>query len=138
MTLQFRIDEIQSVSEKIISTFPLNKIFCFEGDLGAGKTTLIESICQSLGSKDDLSSPTFSIINEYASPVGALYHMDWYRLSSIDEAIHIGIEDYLFSGNYCFIEWPEKAVELIPKPYIKISIVSLTAEMRELSVVNVE
>ena len=110
------------------------KIFCFYGELGAGKTTLIKEICKQLGVTDKGSSPTFSLINEYKissslmSPSArvikgeAVYHFDLYRLKSESEIYDIGYEDYLFSGNYCFIEWPEKMQHLLPTDVVKVKI----------------
>ncbi len=91
-----------------------SKIYCLEGDLGAGKTTLVKSVAEALGAEDIISSPTYSIINEYTLPDGKMYHMDLYRLKSLEEALDIGIEDYLYSGEYVFIEWPEIAHQLLP------------------------
>ena len=132
MTLNYNLAEIESLAEKLINQFESYRIFCFEGNLGAGKTTLIEEICRQLGSQDPLSSPTFSIINEYDSPSGILYHMDWYRLKNEEEAAQIGIEDYLFSGHYCFIEWHKQAENLIPKPFIHVTLTSVVTYTRAL------
>lgn len=122
MNLNYNLADIESIVKELVKHFEDYRIFCFEGPLGAGKTTLIEEICRCLGSTDSLSSPTFSIVNEYNSTLGVLYHMDWYRLKNEDEAIHIGIEDYLFSGSYCFIEWHQHAEKLIPKPYVLVKV----------------
>ncbi len=123
-------------------------IFCFYGELGAGKTTLIKELCKQLGVTDKGSSPTFALINEYRAQAPSLkgedkdnsslsqrdsfgagggqglciYHLDLYRLKSESEIYDIGYEDYLFSGNYCFIEWPEKIERLLPKDYVKVKI----------------
>ena len=132
MNQKYSLDEMKSIAESIQLRFPNDRIFCFEGQLGAGKTTLIEEICRSLGSIDSLSSPTFSIINEYNSNNGVLYHMDWYRLKNEEEAIQIGIEDYLFSGHFCFIEWHHHAESLIPRPYVLIQISNEGETQREL------
>lgn len=138
MQVSYKLEEIESVANSIISAFSLNKIFCLEGDLGAGKTTLIEEICRQFGSQDELSSPTFSIINEYKANDKPIYHMDWYRIKSIDEAANIGIEDYLYSGNYCFIEWYQHAEAMIPRPYILISINSESETSRELTATQID
>lgn len=132
MTLNYSLNEIELLAEKLVKQFESFRIFCFEGALGAGKTTLIEAICRYLGSNDPLSSPTFSIINEYDSPNGILYHMDWYRLKNEEEAIQIGIEDYLYSGHYCFIEWHKQAEMLIPKPFVHVTLTSLEASARSI------
>ncbi len=136
MILTYTLSDLNFVAKKLILEFSSDRIFCFEGNLGAGKTTLIESLCRYLGSTDSLSSPTFSIINEYNSPMGELYHMDWYRLKNEEEALQIGIEDYLFSGNYCFIEWYQNAESLIPRPYILIQL-SNEEETKRVLTVNV-
>ena len=99
------------------------KIFCFYGELGAGKTTLIKEICKQLGVKDEGSSPTFSLINEYKTKNNTpIYHLDLYRLKNESEIFDIGYEDYLFSGNYCLIEWPEKMEHLLPSEIVKVKI----------------
>jgi tRNA threonylcarbamoyladenosine biosynthesis protein TsaE len=138
MTLNYSLNEIELLAEKLVKQFESFRIFCFEGALGAGKTTLIEAICRYLGSKDPLSSPTFSIVNEYDSPKGILFHMDWYRLKNEEEAIQIGIEDYLYSGHYCFIEWHKQAETLIPKPFVHITLTSLEASARSIKAELVE
>ncbi len=136
MILTYTLSDLNFVAKKLILEYSSDRIFCFEGQLGAGKTTLIESLCRYLGSTDSLSSPTFSIINEYNSPMGELYHMDWYRLKNEEEALQIGIEDYLFSGNYCFIEWYQNAESLIPRPYVLIQL-SNEEETKRVLTVNV-
>ena len=138
MTLNYSLNEIELLAEKLVKQFESFRIFCFEGALGAGKTTLIEAICRYLGSNDPLSSPTFSIINEYDSTKGILYHMDWYRLKNEEEAIQIGIEDYLYSGHYCFIEWHKQAEMLIPKPFVHVTLTSLEASARSIKAELVE
>lgn len=100
------------------------KIFAFYGDLGAGKTTFIKALCNELNVIDIVSSPTFSIINEYQNEQGVvIYHMDFYRLDKLEDALEIGLEDYFSTENYCFIEWPEKIDELLPTQttYVKIA-----------------
>ncbi len=102
------------------SNFP---IILFDGEMGAGKTTLIQKICEVLKVEDTVSSPTFSLVNEYFSPEkGAVYHFDFYRIDSEEEALDIGLYDYLDSGNWCFIEWPEKIANLLPEECVRISI----------------
>lgn len=101
--------------------------------MGAGKTTLIKELCKQLGSEDNFSSPTYSIVNEYTSPKGKLYHMDCYRLKSMEEALNIGIEDYLNGEHYCFVEWPELIEQFLPADVIKISI-RTTENIRNVSI----
>ena len=98
------------------------KVFLFEGEMGAGKTTLIKTICHQLGVRDTASSPTYSIVNEYEYQDGKVYHFDFFRIKTENEAFDIGFEEYLDSGEYCFIEWPEMIPNLWPLHYIRISI----------------
>lgn len=90
--------------------------------MGAGKTTLIKQLCKNLGTQDNLSSPTYSIVNEYHYEKHKIFHFDLFRINKISELYDLGFEEYLESGEYCFIEWPEKALEIIPKPYLTIII----------------
>ena len=108
------------------------RIFIFNGQLGAGKTALIREMCRVLGCHEDITSPTFSIINEYTAPPGSMYHMDLYRLSGIAEALDIGMEDYLLSGSYCFIEWPEVILPLLHEAYCNVTITMLTDQTRKI------
>lgn len=112
--MKFKGDEsvIQEVAEAILSHD--KKVVLFKGDLGAGKTTLIKSICKTIGVKDDVQSPTFSIVNEYEAPEGLVYHFDFYRIENEEEAYDIGAEDYFYSGHLCLIEWPEKIESVLP------------------------
>ena len=116
-------DELQEVARKLISNFGHIKVWCFDAEMGTGKTTLSKMICRELGVQDEMSSPTFSIVNEYQSSSGDdVYHFDFYRLNNLEEAIDIGVEDYLFSGNFCLLEWPEIIEPLLPDEYLQISI----------------
>ena len=107
MEIRFSLDEIKAVASKLIVHFS-EKTILFYGDMGVGKTTLIKELATQLGVKDTLSSPTFSIVNEYQTRNNLLFHFDCYRLNSEQEALDIGIEDYLNAGHYTFIEWPQK------------------------------
>ena len=108
MEIIYSIDEIQEVAKKIIAENP-NKIVLLHGDMGVGKTTLIKALSKELGVKDATSSPTFSLVNEYQTVKNQyVYHFDVYRLKNETEALDMGIDDYLYSGNWCFIEWAEK------------------------------
>ena len=99
------------------------RIWLFYGDMGAGKTTFIKSLCHALGVDDMVASPTFSIINEYKRDAGeSVFHFDFYRIKNEEEAYEIGAEDYFYSGSYCFIEWPEKIPSLIPFSHVKVNI----------------
>ena len=101
------LHELDDAAQKIIEYAGSQKTFLFYGDMGAGKTTLIKSLCKQLGTNDNVASPTFSIVNEYNAPGRNIYHFDFYRLKTQTEALDMGFEEYLYSGNYCFIEWPE-------------------------------
>lgn len=100
-----------------------HKIILFEGEMGAGKTTLIKEIVCQMNSSDETSSPTFSIVNEYETSMGSVFHFDFYRIKSEEEAMDFGVEEYLNSGNYCFIEWSDKIKNLLPFEYHSIKII---------------
>src|ERR1700710_1617150 len=106
--------DLDTTASQIIAFADTQNIFLFYGDMGAGKTTLIRSLCKQLGTVDNVASPTFSIVNEYKAPNKNIYHFDFYRLKTQTEALDMGFEEYLYSGNYCFIEWPEKIPDLLP------------------------
>ena len=117
MEIIFSLDEITQVAKKIIANKP-HKIILFNGVMGVGKTTLIKALSKELGVNESISSPTFSIVNEYHAEFDLIiYHFDMYRLKSEIEALDMGIEDYLYSGNWCFIEWAEKIANLIPNEH---------------------
>jgi tRNA threonylcarbamoyladenosine biosynthesis protein TsaE len=109
------------------------KIFLFSGEMGAGKTTLIKSLCLELGMVDNVSSPTYSIVNEYVFPKGKIYHFDFFRIKNEVEAFDIGFEEYLMSGEYCFIEWPEMIPGLWPEHFIELKIVEDEQGSRKIS-----
>jgi tRNA threonylcarbamoyladenosine biosynthesis protein TsaE len=118
--------ELPKVASALLDFAQGEKFFVFEGEMAAGKTTFIKSICQVLGVNEVVSSPTFSIVNEYHSPKDIIYHFDFYRLKNIHEAYDIGYEEYFYSKHYCLVEWPQKVTQLLPEQYIKV----------ELSIVN--
>jgi tRNA threonylcarbamoyladenosine biosynthesis protein TsaE len=110
----YQLTDLPMISDHIIEKGLNFKIWIFDGEMGAGKTTLIKSICKNLGVMDEVSSPTFSIVNEYKTVDGkTVYHFDFYRVKSIEEAYDMGVEDYFNSGNLCLIEWPEKIKEIL-------------------------
>lgn len=132
MEIIFSIDEIQEVAKKIIAEKP-NKVIVFHGNMGAGKTTLIKALVRELGVNDTTSSPTFSLVNEYHTNDNQyLYHFDVYRLKSENEALDMGIEEYLYSGNWCFIEWAEKIPNLIPENHSTINLTETVDGKRHL------
>lgn len=123
MSITFYLSEISVVADNIWKQFKQKKIWAFIAPMGAGKTTFIHALCTAAGVRSNVSSPTFAIINEYESKLaGIIYHMDWYRLKNEEEAIQAGCEDCINSGNICFIEWPEKAKNLLPKDALYISL----------------
>lgn len=132
MTLEFKhLDEIDSVARRLLAVGREQSVWLFEGDMGAGKTTLIKALCRVLGVLSSVQSPTFSIVNEYTTHEGnPIYHFDCYRLRNEAEALDIGIEEYFDSGNYCFIEWPERVVSLWPATYFQVQITPGTDEQR--------
>lgn len=98
-------------------------VWSFEGEMGAGKTTLIKAICEVLGVEDTVQSPTFSIVNEYRTHSGLpVYHFDFYRIKDVEEAVHIGAEEYFYSADLCLIEWPSKVEPILPDCFLKVSI----------------
>ena len=115
------LDEIPEVANKIINKLQY-KLITFEGEMGAGKTTFIKEFVKALGTNDDVSSPTFSIVNEYETDSGIVYHFDFYRLNHEEEALDFGIEEYLYSNQYCLMEWPNKIVNFIPDEHHTITI----------------
>lgn len=132
---KIQIDSLQGLkaaAAEFVNEMASNKVFAFYGEMGAGKTTFIKAICQQMGVVENITSPTFSLINEYQTQSGDLiYHFDCYRLKSIREAFDIGAEEYLYSGNYCFIEWPEKIDELLPNNSIVVRILNIGDNQRE-------
>ncbi|WP_309640966.1 tRNA (adenosine(37)-N6)-threonylcarbamoyltransferase complex ATPase subunit type 1 TsaE [Flavobacterium sp.] len=132
MNITFSLDEIHQVAQKILEQNP-RKIILFYGEMGAGKTTLIKALSKKLGVDNATSSPTFSLVNEYETDNDDLiYHFDMYRLKNENEAYDMGMDEYLYSGHWCFIEWPEKIPTLIPHEHSVIKIKTLPNDQREL------
>jgi len=117
------VDTIQAVAAEFINNYKDCRIFAFYGELGSGKTTFIKALCRELGVTDLVSSPSFALIHEYkSSRSGKLYHFDFYRMEKLEEAYDIGYEDYFYSGDYCFIEWADKAEPLLPAGTLRVNI----------------
>ena len=131
-------DELPLIAEKLFDFAEQVKVWLFVGDLGAGKTTLIKQLCKNIGVTDAVSSPTFSIINEYLAEDEKVYHFDFYRLTSAEEAANIGVSEYFDSGNYCFIEWPQVVEQLLPEELLLISITGEKEGQRTFKVTKYE
>ncbi len=128
------LSELPVAAEKLLAICEGKKVFAFKGEMGAGKTTFIKAICEQLNVIGNISSPTFSLVNEYLTQSGEkIFHFDFYRIKSESEAYDMGYEDYLYSNSYCFIEWPEKIENLLPSNTVLVAI-SKVGEKRELIV----
>ena len=128
------LEDIASAAQKFVDEMGENCVFAFYGKMGAGKTTFIKAICEALGVKDVVASPTFAIVNEYADAAGQpVYHFDFYRIKNLREAVDIGCEDYFYSGYPCFIEWPELVEELLREDTVKVSVEVLEDESRRIT-----
>ncbi len=136
MEIIFSLEEIGQVAQQVLAR-AAHKVILFNGDMGAGKTTLIKSIARQLGVTDATSSPTFSLVNEYEAAHGnRVFHFDVYRLKNESEAYDMGIDDYLYSGEWCFIEWAEKIPGLIPQQHAVITISVKADGTRKLVLAN--
>jgi tRNA threonylcarbamoyladenosine biosynthesis protein TsaE len=126
MKIEYSLDDIDNAARRFIDEMGDNRLFAFYGQMGAGKTTFIRALAKALGVKNDVvNSPTFSIVNEYESDRGLLYHFDFYRINNPAEILDIGLYDYLDSGNICFMEWPELVIELLPDDVSRVEIAEI-------------
>ena len=117
------IDTIHDTARQFVDRIGERTVFAFNGKMGAGKTTFIKAICEVMGVKETVNSPTFSIVNEYEAADGRIiYHFDCYRITNIQEALDLGAEEYLYSGNLCFIEWSENIAPLLPDTLVNVDI----------------
>lgn len=131
------IEELADVSTQLINTFPNSTFFAFYGEMGAGKTTFIKQFCKTLGVTETVSSPTYSIVNEYDLPnEKKVFHFDFYRIKNINEAFDMGAEEYFYSKNYCLVEWPQKIAELLPSNLVKVTIAAMPNGQRVLEAIN--
>lgn len=120
MKTSYTLQDLPSIAKEIIATVS-NKTLLFYGEMGVGKTTLIKEICLQLGVLDNISSPTFSLVNEYQTAKNeSIYHFDFYRITDETEALDIGIDDYFYNGNWCLIEWPQNIKNLLPLDAVEI------------------
>lgn len=126
---------LHSAAKKFLENTRGSRIFAFYGSMGAGKTTFIKAVCNALGTDDIVSSPTFTLINEYISDKGEpIYHIDFYRIKKQEEVFDFGIEEYLSSGSYCFMEWPELVEEILPSETVKVIITVGKDEERKVEI----
>lgn len=134
MEIQFSLEDINGAARRVLGSNP-QKIILVNGNMGAGKTTFINALCKAMGVKDTTGSPTFSLVNEYRTTDNqVVYHFDVYRLKSESEAYDMGMDEYLYSGHWCFIEWAEKIPNLIPEKHTIISIKALANGNRQLNI----
>jgi len=142
MNRTYFLDEIVELAKTLRGFTSISKVMTFEGDLGAGKTTLISAVCKNLGVKDVVGSPTFSIINEYQFEEGGrefpVYHIDLYRLEDEEEAQQAGVEACLYSGHLCFVEWPQKVPSVLPEEIILVQLTAEGENMRKICVQSVK
>ena len=130
------VSELKDVSMSILDMIGNRNIICFYGDLGAGKTTLIKDICKHLGVLDAVSSPTFSIVNEYIwTSDKMIYHFDFFRIERIEEVFDLGYEEYFYMDSLCLIEWPDRIQSLIPSEALRINISKIN-ETREIEILD--
>ena len=133
MEIIFNLQNIHATAANFLAAVRQHTVIALHGEMGAGKTTFVHALCTYLGVQDDVSSPTFSIINQYTTKANnAVYHIDLYRLKDEDEAIQAGVEDCLYSGQYCFVEWPEKIPNLLPLHTIHLYISTINLNTRKL------
>ena len=115
-------EDLPPAAKSLLEYFPEERIFAFFAPMGAGKTTFIQSLCAFIGVEDQVVSPTFALVNEYRAGHDPVYHFDFYRLKNAEEAFDIGIDEYLASGCYCFLEWSEIVEPILPDRYVRVSI----------------
>lgn len=129
------LEEIPAAAKIFVNAMDDHTVFAFYGKMGAGKTTFIKSLCEVLGVSDVVSSPTFSLVNEYRSDTTGelIYHFDFYRIKETEEVYDMGYEDYFYSGALCFIEWPELIEDLLPGDAVKVTIEEAEGGVRRLS-----
>ena len=135
MIYTFKATDLKIIGKYLIEDLS-TKIVRIDGPMGAGKTTLISSICKSLGVEEPISSPTFSLVNTYKSRDGIIYHFDFYRIQNAHEALDIGLEEYLESGNLCFMEWAEKIIPHLPLNYDHYKLEVIDKEHRKIKSKN--
>lgn len=135
MEITYELTNLAEVAEKILQSVQAN-VLLFYGKMGVGKTTLIKEMCRQLEVEDVASSPSFGIVNEYHSPGGPIYHFDFYRINDPEEALDFGVDEYLYSGDRVFIEWPEKIQDLLPEDALKIHLEKDETGLRKIRFLN--
>ncbi len=137
--IRFDLENIGEAAEKFIKNNSPYKIFAFYGEMGSGKTTFIREVCRKMGTRDYVTSPSFALVNEYTVKNGEakIYHFDFFRIKNDDEVYDFGYEDYFYSGQKCFIEWPEKIESLLPPDTVKAYLRVMHDKSRELEIVKV-
>jgi tRNA threonylcarbamoyladenosine biosynthesis protein TsaE len=132
MNKNYSLEQIREIAKEVVA-LSKHKILLFNGEMGVGKTTLIKEICAVLGVEDTISSPTFSLVNEYlTSSNETVYHFDFYRINDEEEALDMGIEDYFYSNHWCLVEWPENIKNLLPLNSVKINITLTENNLRNI------
>lgn len=116
------LSDLRDVARRLIETLNGRSVVLFRGEMGAGKTTLISHIVEELGAEDNVTSPTFAIVNQYEGREGRIYHFDFYRIEKLEEAYDFGYEEYFYSGDLCLVEWPEKIEPLLPEDAVEVRI----------------
>ncbi|WP_339758127.1 tRNA (adenosine(37)-N6)-threonylcarbamoyltransferase complex ATPase subunit type 1 TsaE [Algoriphagus aquimarinus] len=135
----YELDEIEKAAKVVIETAADEKVWIFQGDMGAGKTTLIKALSKAFSVTDQVSSPTFGIVNHYENQGGGIfYHFDFYRMDDPTEALDIGIEEYFYSGNYCWLEWAEKIAAFLPEKFLLVRIINDSETQRTLTLQHIQ
>ena len=129
--LTYHLNEIDSIAEQIVQNLE-SKVVVFKGQMGTGKTTLIKAIVKTLTTNELVNSPTFSVVNEYQFMNDSINHIDLYRVEKLEDALNFGIEDYIYSDQWCFIEWPEIIETILPERYNEITLDTLNTNTRSL------
>ena len=134
MTVSYSLEHIGKVAEQCVESLHGRNVMAIHGPMGAGKTTLVHAICEKKKIKGQVTSPTFAIVNEYTSDDGSIFHIDLYRLKDEEEAIRSGVEDCLYSGSLCLVEWPEKAPGIFPSETLHIHIEPVDETHRKITI----